>query len=311
VIVLAVLILVAALIVYVYAIASKEVLDAVARQAAPGGFTRLPAGTVHFEVSGPPDGRSVVLIHGLTTPSFVWDHNFEALADAGFRVLRYDHFGRGYSDRPDIVYDRDLYDRQLLLLLGKLQIEPPVHLVGLSMGGAVAVTFTDRHPDMVASVALVAPAGFPIEEPWYLKLAKVPILGDYAMTVLGDRLITDGVRDAFVDPDRLGEFQAKFEVQMRYRGLRQAVLSTLRHMDMNDLGDVYDRVGRLEKPVLLMWGRQDRVLPFENSAEVLEAVPHAEFHAIDGAGHDLNYEDPEIVNPLLLEFLTRVSTPTP
>jgi pimeloyl-ACP methyl ester carboxylesterase len=307
-IVLAVLLVVVAVIAYVWAIESKEVLDAVARKEAPGGFTRLPAGTVHFEMSGPPDGPTVVLIHGLTTPSFVWDHNVQALTDAGFQVLRYDHFGRGYSDRPDIVYDRDLYDQQVHLLLDKFQVEPPVHLVGLSMGGAVAVTFTDRHPDMVASVSLLAPAGFPIEEPWYLTMAKVRLVGDYFMTVFGDRLIRNGVRNAFVDPDGLGDFEAKFEVQLRYRGLRQAVLSTLRSMGMFDLGDTYHRVGKLEKPALLLWGRRDAVLPFDNSAKVLEAIPHAEFHAIDVAGHNLNYEDSEIVNPLLVDFLERAVT---
>ena len=79
---LVVLLVVVAVIAYVWAITSKEVLDAVAREEAPGGFTRLPAGTVHFEMTGPPDGPTVVLIHGLVTPSFIWDHNFQALAEA-------------------------------------------------------------------------------------------------------------------------------------------------------------------------------------------------------------------------------------
>lgn len=90
---------------------------------------------------------------------------------------------------------------------------------------------------------------------------------------------------------------------MKYRGFNEALLSTMRHMNMKSLGDTYGRVGKQEKPVLLIWGRQDDVLPFKNSEKVKEAIPHVLFHAIKGAGHNLIYENPEIVNPILYEFL--------
>ena len=124
---------------------ARPVLDDAARQQAHGQFIELSDGVVHYQLAGPPQGRTVVLVHGLITPSFIWDYNVPALTEAGFRVLRYDHYGRGFSDRPEVRYDRDLFDRQLLELLQRLNIEQPVDLVGLSMGGAVAVTFTDRH----------------------------------------------------------------------------------------------------------------------------------------------------------------------
>ena len=81
------------------------------------------------------------------------------------------------------------------------------------------------------------------------------------------------------------------------------MLSTLRHMDMNNMVDTYKRIGEQDRPTLLIWGRKDHVLPFANSASVMAAIPHAEFHPIDGAGHNLNYENPELVNPVLVEFL--------
>jgi pimeloyl-ACP methyl ester carboxylesterase len=220
-------------------------------------------------------------------------------------VLRYDHYGRGFSDRPDVVYDRDLYDQQLLELLQKLDIEPPVHLVGLSMGGAVATIFADRHPEWVNKLGLIAPAGYPIEEPLVVKIVTLPILGDYLMAVVGDRVILEGVKDAFVYPEKLPAFEEKFNVPLQYAGFQRAVLSTLRHMDMNNLGETYQRVGQQQKPVLLLWGHKDKVLPYANSEKVREAIPHLEFRDILGAGHNLNYENPEIVNPMLQEFLSR------
>lgn len=288
---------------YGYAVATKDVLDDEARRSAHGRFVSLSMGKVHYELAGPEQGRPVVLIHGFATPSLIWDNNFNELVNAGFRVLRYDHFGRGFSDRPDAVYDRDLYDRQLLELLQKLNISMPVHLVGLSMGGAVAVTFADRHAEMAASLCLIAPAGYPVREPLTVKLARLPLLGDYLMTVAGDPFVLAGVKRAFVHPDSLPQFEAKFRVQMRYRGFSRALLSTMRHMNMHNLGESYERIGRQNKPLLLIWGREDSVLPFANSEKIKNAVPRTEFHAVEGAGHNVNYENPEVVNPILRSFL--------
>ena len=298
-----ILILVALAASYIYAITSKPVLDDEARQVAPGSFIRLSRGMVHYEMIGPEHADTVVLIHGLATPSFIWDHNVAALVSSGFRVLRYDHYGRGFSDRPDVVYDRDLYDQQLLELLQKLNIKLPVHLTGLSMGGAVATIFADRHPDRVARLCLIAPAGFPIEEPLAVKLARLPVIGDYLMAVIGDRVVLEGVKDAFVDPEKLAAFEEKFSVPLQYAGFQRAILSTLRHMDMNSLSETYQRVGKQQKPVLLVWGHKDHVLPFENSEKLKQAIPHLLFRGVAGAGHNLNYENPEVVNPMLTEFL--------
>lgn len=298
--ILVVLALVAA---YLYASTSKPLLDDKARQGATGRFVTLSKGMVHYEIAGPQTARTVVLIHGLATPSFIWDNNYEALLNAGLRVLRYDHYGRGYSDRPDVVYDRDLYDQQLVELLQKLDIQPPVDLAGLSMGGAVATVFADRHPEMVGKLALLAPAGFPIEESLPIKLARMPVLGEFLMALIGDWIILEGVKEAFVDPSKLPE--EKFKVPLKYAGFQRAILSTIRHMHMNSLSETYQRVGRQQKPVLLLWGRKDQVLPFANSDKVKEAIPHLTFHDISGAGHNLNYENPDVVNPILLEYFSQ------
>ena len=292
---------------YMLAILSKPEIGDNARQAAPGSFVRLSDGMVHFQTAGPTGGPIVIFVHGLATPSFIWDKNFFALADAGFRVIRYDHFGRGYSDRPRLVYNRDLYDRQLFELLSKLNIRRPVNLVGLSMGGAVVVSFADLHSDRVVRLCLIAPAGFPIEIPFLAKVAMKPAVGEYLTALFGDRIALEGVRRAFIDPGKLVDYEKKFKRSLRYRGFHRALLSTLRHMDMHQMEDVYSRVGRRKTSVLLIWGKQDRVLPFENSRQVLAAMPNAEFHAIDNAGHNLHYENPEIVNTLLRDFLRRTS----
>lgn len=288
---------------YAAAIIKKPVINDEARKDVSGGFIQLSKGIVHYELIGPENGPLVVMIHGFTTPYFVWDNNVEALTKAGFRVLRYDHYGRGFSDRPKVKYNRDLYDQLLVELLQKLNIKTPIHIVGLSMGGAISTIFADRHPEMISSMSLIAPAGFPIEVPFPLKLTLAPIIGDYMMNALGDKSIIIGQRKAFVHPENHLEYEKQSKVQMKYRGFNQSLLSTMRTMKMNQLSNVYERVGKLNKPCLLIWGNKDKILPFSNSKKVQSAIPRIEFHEIDGAGHNVNYENPEVVNPILINFL--------
>jgi pimeloyl-ACP methyl ester carboxylesterase len=288
---------------YVYALdVGKEITDT-DRKHLPGQVIGLSQGVVYYEMNGPSTGKTVVLIHGLTTPSFVWDKNMDALVEAGFRVLRYDLYGRGFSDRPRAVYDRDLFDKQLLDFIKVLGPKEPVHLVGFSMGGAVAVTFTERHPEMVSRLCLISPAGFLMREGLGAKLVKVPILGDYIFALFGNRVLLSRLSKVFVQPEKFPEFREKFETQLRYKGYKHAVLSTLRHMDMHGLAETYQRVGKLGKRVLMIWGREDQVIPFENGEMVKKAIPHVIFNPIHEAGHVSIYEKPESINPLLTQFL--------
>ncbi len=157
-----------------------RVLDDQARLAAPGEFIRLPDGMVHYELKGPADGQPVVLVHGFSVPYYIWDPTFPALAAAGFRVLRYDLFGRGYSDRPDLPYTMDLFVRQLRGLIEALQLKVPLDLVGLSMGGPISAGFTDRHPELVRKLCLLDPAGFQTGKPLLYRLAGLTRAGRVA-----------------------------------------------------------------------------------------------------------------------------------
>src|SRR4030095_9056380 len=131
--------------IYVYADPEHRDLDAAARAAMSGGFAKLSDGYTHYELGGPPDGRIVVLAAGFSVPYYIWDPTFAALTAAGFRVLRYDYYGRGYSDRPAILFNDEMYVRQLHELLTVVQISGPVDLAGISFGGSMITSFADKY----------------------------------------------------------------------------------------------------------------------------------------------------------------------
>ncbi|MFM7857386.1 MAG: alpha/beta fold hydrolase, partial [Flammeovirgaceae bacterium] len=99
-----------------------------------GNFIQLSAGYTYYEYSNPQVDTVVVLVHGFSVPSFIWDSTYSAASQRGYATLRYDNFGRGYSDNPDVVYDVALFSQQLHELLDSLQITKPITLVGLSDG---------------------------------------------------------------------------------------------------------------------------------------------------------------------------------
>ena len=144
-------------------------------------FVELSDGKTHYQIAGPNTGRTVVLIHGIAVPCGIWDTTTNDLVTAGFKVLRYDLYGRGRSDRPKVRYDHLLFDRQLSELLAKLEIDTPVDLVGLSLGALISLVFTDRHPEKVRKICLIDPVGFGLILPFEAKLVRLPILGEFIM----------------------------------------------------------------------------------------------------------------------------------
>lgn len=273
------------------------------RHRAEGDFIALHDGIVHYEMEGPATAPTVVLVHGFATPYYVWDPTFEALRWAGFRVIRYDLYGRGHSDRPHTDYNLDLFDRQLTGLLAALDVRGQVHLVGLSMGGLVITTFADRHPKFVKSLTLIDTAGFAVPIPKAAHLVRLPVLGELAMLLVGENILMKTVPNNFVHPEKFEEFGNKYATQFLYHGFLRAILSTLRHMPLNDMGDTFRRVGKHGIPTLVFWGKEDKVTPYANAAQVLAAMPSAQLKTIDDAGHLCHLEKPEVVSPLLVSFL--------
>jgi len=246
-----------------------------------------------------------VLVHGFSTPYFIYDLTFEFLVNAGFRVLRYDLFGRGYSDRPRVNYDIHLFVRQLKDLLDALGLKQ-VSLIGLSMGGPITTSFVSKYPDYVSKHVLIDPVGAKqVELLRILKSLNLPVVGELALGLFGSASMVKGIAADLFDSKAVEHFQAQYKVQMQYKGFKRAILSTMRNGMLESFYETYACVGKLHKPTLLFWGTDDRTVPFEYSKFILKAMPHAEFHVIENCGHIPHYEKPEVVNPILLEFLSR------
>jgi pimeloyl-ACP methyl ester carboxylesterase len=280
-------------------------LDQSVRAQAPGKFVKLSDGLVHYQLVGPAEATTVVLVPGATLPFFVWDPIIDPLLAAGFRVLRFDLLGRGYSDRPNLRNDPAFFNKQIKELLDALQVKAPVHLMGIASGGLTSVLYTDQYPNDVASLILVCSEGHgatlgPI--PLMLRLLLIPGIGDYLADITGDKLLLDRLNGYSDDPAIVNDLRNRFRPSIHIKGFKRSLLSTVRHMPLRDADPVYRSVGERRIPTLIVWGKQDRVTPVALAKPVHEAMPHAELHLLD-SGHLPHYEHPKVFIPILLDFL--------
>ena len=299
-----VLVIIAAFALFLMAGWDMKPLNDDARSQAPGSFADLSDGKVHYRLEGPEDGPLIVMMHGYSTPNFIFEQNVPPLVEAGYRVLRYDHFGRGWSDRPSIRYDADLYDRTLIELLAHIDHDGSFGLVGLSMGGLISAEFAARHPERVDRLFLFVPAGLSTAgaSGFTARLITTPVIGDWIWRMVWrDLLLSDPQYDEsqLAPENRLA---GDVTVQMGYRGYGEALLSTLRRMPMSGRRDVFERLASTEVPVAAIFGEADPTVLIESATELGEIISRAEIRSIPDAGHGLNYQNHAIVNPWLLSW---------
>ena len=271
------------------------------QQGVPGELVDLPKGTTHIQRDGPEDGPVVVLVHGLTTPAYLFAGVVPMLGAAGYRVIRYDLWGRGFSDCPIGRQDGDYFLDQLNAVLDHEEVAGPFVLVGYSMGGAIAALTAAADPGEIAALALVAPTGLgPANVP---KLTRWPILGDWVMWVLGGvllrrRLKGDGFKASVVTD--LPKLEAR---ETRTRGYLPGVLSSMRQLVTRDMAPEHTRIAAAGAPVLAIWGEADRSVPLSSMARLAEVNGQAWHHQVDGADHGLIHNRPGEVGAEILRFL--------
>ena len=283
----------------------RYTLDEAARKNVSGSFVQLTDGITHYELAGSDTGKVVVLVHGFSVPYYIWDSTFVKLVDEGYRVLRYDEYGRGFSDRPDKVYEASLLRQQLEELLTALNIQSVHAIAGLSFGGPVVTDFAIHHPNQVDKVILVDPF-FPLESAEPTKPSYPESFMRFKMALSPEDMVNGQLTDLKY-PERFPQWADQYKVQMQYKGFRHALISTrLHYATPEKMRANYKELDEQHKPILLIWGKEDNTTPFSSSDE-LRKIVQTEFMPVDDAAHLPHMEKASGVNARIIEFLKTVS----
>ena len=277
----------------IYQEAKRHPVSAVDRAAAPGDCVALSQGQTYLRWHGPVRGPVIVAIHGLTTPSPVFDALAGLLGGLGYRVLTYDLYGRGLSDQVPGRQNAAYFLRQLDDLLTDQKLGHDVILMGYSMGGAIAAAFAAAQPHRVAQVILLAPAGMALNETRFWHLARrVPVLGEWLVGTFGARLLA---AEAAGDTP-VGRVQ---RAGLARRGYLGAVLSSRRHFLSVSQQPAHRFLGREDVPVTAIWGGQDPVIPLQALGLLAQWNRNAVQDVVPDADHSLPWRHAEAVAEIL------------
>ncbi len=254
-------------------------------------------------------GSPVILIHGLGASADMWMHNVEALAQR-HRVYVPDVIGFGKTDKPDIEYTAATFPTFLNGFMRALNIEKPT-LIGNSLGGGIALQYTLLYPDNVDKLVLVDSAGLGIHAPLPLRLVSLPIVGEL-MTRPSRFEAYFYFRDAVHDPSVLTkEFVDIYHEIHSLPGNQKSLLKVIRSIvsfrggNKEVLTPVINNLHRIMQPTLILWGKQDKVLPLKHAYFAEKKIPNGHLHIFDPCGHMPQYERPEDFNRVVLEFLAK------
>ena len=138
----------------------------------------------------------------------------------------------------------------------------------------------------------------------FARLLHIQYLGEWLFDLVGEEKLVAGQKADFKSPERFPDYFKQYRLQMKYRGFKQALLSTIRGGMVVKAGEYFRKLGETGIPVLLVWGEEDVTVPFELNEQVRACIPHLQFVPVKDCRHLPHYECPEVVNPILIEFLS-------
>jgi pimeloyl-ACP methyl ester carboxylesterase len=269
-----------------------------------GNFVKLSEGYTYYEFENRDADTLLVLVHGFSVPSYVWDSTYNAAIKRGYGALRYDTYGRGYSDNPDVVYDVALYSQQLKELLDTLHIEKQINLLGLSDGGRTISAFAFRYPQRIKNLIYVDPAGFNTISDTSRKVATVSAEEILAFKKRRYPTIASGQMSDFYDSIPFRGWDGKYQQLLQYKGFVRALIST--NKNRTSLEMEHRRITASGIPVFAIWGEEDTVVKLEDvRANLMDRIPNVGLHVIPNAGHLPNMEQTTVFNSILFDRIIR------
>ena len=269
---------------------SKKNMGETERAYAPGNFVSLSKGLVHYRWFGEKHNDLVVCVHGLTTPSFVFESLAEYYVKIGKCVLVFDNYGRGYSDRPKGKQDKEFFINQLDELLDKLDLnKEKFELVGYSMGGSIASAYAARNPDKLKKLTLLASAGMMHNLGFLAKAAKFPIFGRFLFFLFYGLLHKRSTEKERMLTSSVPNIVERQQNELNFKGFLPSVLASIKGILSSNSYEDHIALKDVNFPILAIWGGVDSVIPISCKDILISWNPKIKNIVIPLGTHSITY----------------------
>ena len=263
-------------------------------------FIQLSKGFTYYKWENKDSNTTpIVLVHGFSVPSYIWDPTFDLLSENGYSVISLDLYGRGFSQNLNDDYTDELFANQVMDLIENLDIKS-VKLVGLSNGGRVISKVADLKPELVDKLIYVASSGFRVVNEAIDKKVSKKEVNDFIEK--NYPTISKGQLADFKYPENHIGWDVKYEELLKYKGFARALISTRKNHYTMDR--IHVKIQNSDIPVYTIWGDSDNVVVYKKFEKRIELIlpKRKEFFILE-SGHLPHMENPIQFNEILLSII--------
>jgi len=252
----------------------------------------------------PGTGRDIFLLHGFASSAYTWEKVIPYLTGQGYHVWAVDMKGFGWSDKPeDAKYDTVTLMQEVNKWMDVMGLKNVV-FVGNSLGGAIAVLMALEHPEKTDQLVLIDSAGYPIEKPFVIRMAKMPLAGEITKLFFGRWAIERTLKEVMFNDDKVTEKQIdSYFRRMSTENALDAQVALARSFDIEALSTYTKRIPDIKNRTLIIWGENDEWIPIESGHKFRKDIPNSTLVILPECGHIPQEEKPEQTAKLIIDFI--------
>jgi len=257
---------------------------------------------LHSQDSGPGPEKTIVFLHGFPFNQHMWDEQAALAKNLGLRVVTFDLRGHGQSETGTGQYGFEMFVDDLLELLDTQKITKAI-LCGLSMGGYIALRFTERAPERVSGLILCDTRSEADSNEGKIKRSET------AKTIQnkGPKVFCESFLKAVLTPETMASQPAIVE-RVRQMILANSATGMIGSaIAMGGRTDTTESLSRIQVPTLLLVGEKDQITPPSAAEAMHKKIPHSKLIIIPHAAHLSNLENPAAFNSAFHNFLSTLS----
>ena len=268
----------------------------------------LPTDDVRLYTEEYGEGDPILMVHGIGANMFAFRHLTRDLS-AKHRIILVDLKGCGKSPKPcDGRYS--VYDHARLICdVIKERDLRNLTIVGHSFGGSIslltALYLLHYEPQRLKRLVLIDTAVYEQRLPFFIQLLRIPLIGELCVHSVPARLqISVVMKMAFFDTRKVSnEMISTYVDSFQKPGARYAAVETARQLVPADGDKVVNSYGRIFVPTLIIWGREDRLIPLSLGQKLNATIPGSRIAILDECGHIPHEEKPEETSQIIRSFL--------